>query len=224
MEEANDNATVVAYQKAKENIKINKHDVYVTYVFPEAITDIEAKDKLISINDITFNDKQELDSIIDSFNVGDTVSVKVINDGKEKERKATIQCEDEDKYIGLYITQDIDYEVERNIKFKVADNESGPSGGLMMALEIYNELIEEDLTKGYAIAGTGTLDINGDVGSISGIKYKLKSAEKENVKIFFVPSGENYEEAKELKEKYNYKIDVIPVDNIEDALNYLSTL
>ena len=49
-----------------------------------------------------------------------------------------------------------------------------------MALEIYNELIEEDLTKGYTIAGTGTLDINGDVGSISGIKYKLKSAEKEN--------------------------------------------
>ena len=224
MEEANDNATIVAYQKANENIEINKTDIYVTYVFPEAITDIEVKDELISINGITFNNKEELDNVIDNFDVGEKVSVKVINDGKEYEREATIQCEDEDKYIGLYITQDIDYDVERNIEFKVADNESGPSGGLMMALEIYNELTREDLTKGYTIAGTGTIDTNGEVGSISGVKYKLKSAVQKKVKIFFIPAGENYDEAIELKQKYNYEIDIIPVENIEDALSYLATL
>ena len=224
MEEANDNATVVAYQKAKENIEINKTDLYVTYIYSEAITDIEVKDKLISIDDNTFNNKQELNNIIDSYNVGDIVSVKVVNNDKEYTRTATIQGDDEDRYIGLYITQDIDFNVERNIKFKVASNESGPSGGLMMALEIYNELVAEDLTKGYTIAGTGTIDINGDVGSIGGVKYKLKSAVKKKVKAFFVPDGENYEEAKKLKEEYNYKIDIIPVKNIDDALNYLSSL
>lgn len=224
MEEANDNATVVAYQKANENITINKTDVYVTYVFEEAKTNIEAKDRLIAIDNKTFKDKEGLDEIIDTYNVGDKVSVKVINDDKEHIREAIIQGDETNKYIGLYITQDIDYSVDKDIKFKVASNESGPSGGLMMALEIYNELIEKDLTKGYLITGTGTIETDGSVGSISGVKYKLKSAVKKHAKVFFVPSGENYEEAKELKEKYNYKIEIVSVENIDDALNYLKEL
>ena len=224
MEESLDDATVVAYKKALEDITINKTDLYVTYIYSEAITDLEVSDKLISIDGIKFSDKKELDSIIDSYNIGDEITINVINDGKEYIRKATIQGNDEDRYIGIYITHDIDYKVNRKIEFRVASNESGPSGGLMTSLEIYNNLIEEDLTKGYIIAGTGTIDVDGNVGSIGGVKYKIKSAEKKHAKVFFVPAGENYDEAKELKEKYNYKIDVIPVENIDDALNYLYSI
>ena len=32
------------------------------------------------------------------------------------------------------------------------------SAGLMFTLEIYNQLVEEDLTKGHEIAGTGTIN------------------------------------------------------------------
>ena len=224
MEESLDNATIVAYKKANDIIDVNKIDLYVTYIYSEAITNLEVKDKLVSIDGITFSNKQELDNIIDSYNIGDIISIKVINEGKEYIREATIQGNEDDRYIGIYITHDIDYEVDRKIEFKVASNESGPSGGLMTSLEIYNNLIEDDLTKGYTIAGTGTIDVDGNVGSIGGVKYKIKSAERKHAKVFFVPTGENYEEAKEIKEKYNYKIDLIPVETIEDALNYLYSL
>ncbi len=224
MEESIDNAVVVAYNKANEDITINKTDLYVTYIYKEANTNIEVGDKLISIDGIEFKDKEELDKVIDSHNIGDIIKIKVINEGKEYIREATIQGDEEDRYIGIYITHDIDYKVDRDIKFKVANNESGPSGGLMMSLEIYNSLTPNDITKGNIIAGTGTIDVDGNVGSISGIKYKIKSAVKKHADIFLVPAGENYDEAIELKEKYNYKIDIVPVENIGDAINYLNTL
>ena len=46
----------------------------------------------------------------------------------------------------------------------------------MMSLAIYNALTNNDLTKGRLIVGTGTIDENGKVGEIDGVKYKLKSA------------------------------------------------
>ena len=62
-------------------------------------------------------------------------------------------------------------------------------------LAIYNYLTEEDITHGKTIVGTGTIDINGNVGEISGVKYKLQGAIKEKADIFLVPSGDNYNEA-----------------------------
>ncbi|WP_369404739.1 S16 family serine protease [Piscibacillus salipiscarius] len=49
----------------------------------------------------------------------------------------------------------------------------GPSAGLMMSLEIYDQLTSEDITKGYQIAGTGEIDYEGNVSRIGGIDKKL---------------------------------------------------
>ena len=42
----------------------------------------------------------------------------------------------------------------------------------MFSLEIYNQLVAEDVTKGYSIAGTGTISPDGTVGPIGGIEQK----------------------------------------------------
>ena len=58
-------------------------------------------------------------------------------------------------------------------KVKINSHEiGGPSAGLMFTLEIYNQLVEEDLTKGREIAGTGTINEKGEVGPIGGINQK----------------------------------------------------
>jgi len=88
-------------------------------------------------------------------------------------------------------------------------------------LAIYNRLITEDLTSGKVIVGTGTIDSDGNVGPIGGVKYKLKGAEKEGAAIFFVPSGDNYEEALKEKKKHKYKIEVVEVKTLKDAIEYL---
>ena len=77
------------------------------------------------------------------------------------------------------------------------------------------------LTKGLKISGTGAIDINGDVSSIGGVKYKLRGAVKNKADVFLVPAGENYEEAIKLQKKYNYDIDIVSISNFDEAVKYL---
>ena len=87
----------------------------------------------------------------------------------------------------------------------------------MMALNIYNALVEEDITGGKKIAGTGTIDENGNVGEISGIVHKIRGAEN-NADIFLAPSGENYEEALRVVQDEKLNIQLIEVSTLEEAI------
>ena len=65
----------------------------------------------------------------------------------------------------------------------------------MLTLAIYNSLVDKDITKGKKVVGTGTIEEDGSVGSIGGVKYKLNGAVRQKADVFLVPAGENYEEA-----------------------------
>lgn len=105
-----------------------------------------------------------------------------------------------------------------DVAFK--SSESGPSGGLMTALAIYNSLVEEDITKGRYIIGTGTIDKDGNVGEIGGVKYKIIGAVKKDADIFLCPV-ENLEEALEVKKENDLNIEIKGVKTLEEAINYL---
>lgn len=108
---------------------------------------------------------------------------------------------------------------EENLVFEM-ENVQGSSAGLMMSLEILNQRVEEDLTGGKRIAGTGTLISNtGDVYPVGGIKYKVKTVEKAEMDYFIVPNC-NYEEAT----LYAENVVVVGIDTFEDVLRFLDTL
>lgn len=90
----------------------------------------------------------------------------------------------------------------------------------MFTLSIYNKLVDEDITKNRKVVGTGTIDLNGNVGEIGGVKYKLKGAVKSKADIFICPY-ENYDEAINLKNKYNYDIEIIKVSTFDEAIEKL---
>ena len=87
----------------------------------------------------------------------------------------------------------------------------------MTSLSIYNALVENDITKGRIIVGTGTIDILGNVGEIGGIKYKLLGAEKDNADIFLCPI-DNYEEALAVASTNELNIKLIPVKTLKEAV------
>ena len=221
LEESLDNAVILGFKLAKMDVNITSSKTFVTYVFSDALTDLKVRDQIISVGSTKVSTRSEISNAINKYNNGDKISIKVINDGKEYERYAYVFEIDGYKYIGVYLTEDIDYKTPKEIKFKFGKRESGPSGGAMLALEIYNSLVEEDITKGYKIAGTGMIDSVGNILPIGGVKYKVRAASK--CKIMFVPE-ENYEEAIEEKEKKKYKVDIVKVGNIYDILNYLKEL
>lgn len=224
LEEANQNAVIYAYKKAGKEVLINNTSIYSVYIYDEARTNLKVGDKIDKINGIKINSKVDLFNIIQSNNVGDILKINVINNNKEYERTAEIIELDGTKLIGIMISAISDYSVSPNIEINFSKSESGPSGGLIMSLAIYNYLTSEDITKGYKIAGTGTIDENGNVGSIGGVEYKIKGAVKDKIKYFLIPAGENYDEAMRVKNDNNYDIDIVPVSTFEEALEYLKKL
>ena len=90
----------------------------------------------------------------------------------------------------------------------------------MLSLAIYNALVEDDITKGRIIVGTGTIDIDGNVGAIDGVKYKILGAVKNDANLFLCPM-DNYEEAMKIKDKFDLDIEIYGVNTIDEALNYL---
>ena len=62
--------------------------------------------------------------------------------------------------------------------------------------------------------------MSGNVGEISGVKYKLAGAVKKDADIFIVPTA-NYKEAIKLKNENNYNIEIIEADTLENVIEKL---
>lgn len=222
MEESISNSIYNAYKKANKEINIKSDKFLVTYITKESNTNLEVGDDIISINDININSKEDISNIVKNLNIGEKLNIKVLNNEKEYNRYAYVIEEDNNKLIGILISQTNEYETNPKVVVNVDKNESGSSGGLITTLSIYNSLVKEDITNGLTIVGTGTIDLNGNIGSIGGVEYKLKSAVKEKADIFLVPNDENYEEAIRIKKENNYDIEIKGVSTFDEVVEYLS--
>lgn len=224
LKESINNAIASAYTLAHKKYEILNENYYVTYVDETAITDLKVQDKIIKINDTLVNNKIEIANIINNSKIGDTISIEVENKGKTYYRKSTLIEMDGKPVIGVMLTSEKTIETEPKIVNNFAATESGSSGGLMLALEIYDNITNKNISKNRKIAGTGTIDEYGNVGQIGGVKYKLKGVYNDGIKIFLVPNGENYEEAIEVAKKENLDIQIIGVSTLEEAIKKLEEI
>ena len=224
MQESISNAINVAYKFANKEIKVKDNKLYIIYIDKDVNTDLKVGDEIISINDQSIYSKEDIASILEDLNVNDKINITVKNNDKEYNRYSYIKEEEGSKKIGILVSNVREYETKPKIIVNVDSNESGSSGGLITALSIYNSLVKEDITKGLIIVGTGTIDLEGNVGSIGGVKYKLKSAVKEKADLFIVPIGENYDEALKVKKENNYDIEIVGVAKFGEVLNYLKNI
>ncbi|NKF31482.1 ATP-dependent serine peptidase containing a PDZ domain protein, partial [Pseudomonas sp. BGM005] len=69
------------------------------------------------------------------------------------------------------------------------DNVGGPSAGMMFALGIVDTLTPGELNGGENIAGTGTIEADGTVGPIGGIRQKLYGARDAGAEFFLAPQS-----------------------------------
>lgn len=223
LQESIDNAIISAYQLKGENITINKEVYKVLSVDKQAKTDMLVGDIILKINDIEVKNYDDVKEIISSCTIGENVKILVLRNDKEILCDAKIIEHNKEKKLGIYLIKSYDYEYDRQIELGFTTKEGGSSGGFMLSLAIYNRLNEKDLTDGLKIVGTGTISSDGKVGSIDGVKYKLRGAVSDKADLFFVPSGRNFEEAIKEKEKHGYKITIVEVATLQDAINYLES-
>lgn len=225
LEDANRTAVFVAYTKANKDIKIIKNKYLLIAVSSNIKADNKPKigDELISVEKKLVDNIKVLKDVIDSKKIGDILEFEFKRNGVIYKTNIEMTESKGKKILGFAFDNLFSYETNPKITFNFSNSESGPSAGFILSLAIYDALIEEDLTNGLKIVGSGTITMNGDVFPIGGINYKLVGAVKDKADVFFAPAGENYEEAKRIKEKNNYKIDIVEVKNIDDAINYLKS-
>ena len=223
LQESIDNAIINAYRLANEDLVINKEVYKVLSIDEYAKTNLLIDDVILEIDGKSINKYDDIKNVVSSHDYGNTLDILVLRDNKEVSCYAEVIEHEKEKKMGIYLIKTFDYVYERDIELGFTSREGGSSGGFMLSLAIYNRLIEKDLTNGKKIVGTGTIDSEGVVGPIGGVKYKLKGAVKKKADIFFVPAGDNYEEAIKEKKEHNYKIEIVEVKTLEDAVNYLES-
>lgn len=220
MQSSIDNATILAYKTAGKRVDITREVNNIVYIADEADTDLEIYDELLTADGKSISTVEDLREIVESKSAGDTISFTVSRNGKEKKCSAVIYDTEDGLKVGISFLTTYEYDTNPEITVETKSSESGSSGGLMLTLAIYNALIPEDITKGRTVVGTGTISLDGTVGAIDGVKYKILGAVKNDADIFLCPM-ENYDEAIEVKEEFDLDIEIHGVANFDEALRFL---
>ena len=221
MEESKMTAEAVALRKLGYEVKVQGEGVEIIEVLEasNASEQLQNGDIIKQIDGQKVEIASEAVEIIRNREVGAQVSLEVIrNNERLSFTVETIELPESpgQASIGILIgTKNLDYQFPIEVSYDTG-NIVGPSAGGMFALEIYNQMVKEDITAGKKIAGTGTINLEGEIGRIDGIVQKIIAAENAEAEIFILPQ-ENYEEAQTIETK----LQLVPVETFDDAINFL---
>jgi Lon-like protease len=148
---------------------------------------LKTGDVILAVNGRSITDLATLRTELQQTKAGDTVKVEVRRKGQTKTVSARTIASDQDGHTALGVYIDPAFHFPFSVKIQIEDI-GGPSAGMMFALGIIDTLTPGDLTGGKRIAGTGTIDIDGTVGAIGGIRQKLVGARRAGARYFLAPA------------------------------------
>ncbi|MDB4868852.1 MAG: hypothetical protein JWR03_3185 [Cohnella sp.] len=228
------NALLAAYGAMKRSIEVKEQGVIVISFLPETkaiASGLHEGDILTKVDGKATLTAEQMASTLSAHKPGDKVRLTGTRGGKPIDVTIPlIQMPGNSKRTGIGFQQSTVLKVTPPDPVKFDFNDvGGPSAGLMMTLEIIAQLTGEDLTRGYRIAGTGTIDEHGTVGQIGGIQYKLMAADKEKADYFLVPYDKegglsNWNDAQKTVKDLKLKPKLVPVATLTEALDFVRKL
>lgn len=232
MSSSQSSAIMAAYHLANIDYDIVPEYVFIVGLYKAVAPkgDFHPGDIIRKVDGQSIGKFEDLSALMAEKKPGDQVSIQLERKNKTLDEQVELIDISENKdgsKAGLGVSigevRKVDPAVEdQEVKF-VDTRIGGPSAGLMFTLEIYNQLTPGDLSKGYRIAGTGTIAEDGTVGEIGGVQFKIVAAEKQHADIFFVPMN-NYEVAKAKADQIGSKMKLVKVQTAQEALEYLRQL
>ncbi len=149
---------------------------------------LEAGDRIRQVNGVRIRSADQVASAIQRTGVGGTATFVVRRDGRTEKVKVSAEAAPDDPgraVVGVQIK--VGYVFPFDVELRLGRKIGGPSAGLIFALGIYDTLTPGSLSGGTDIAGSGTIDEDGNVGSIGGIQQKIVAAHEAGAKVFLVP-------------------------------------
>jgi PDZ domain-containing protein len=187
---------------------------------------LRAGDEVLAVDGVEMTTPEQVVDAVRSKPVGTDLNFSIVRSGSKLEVVVTSSTRPDDPateineatipYIGIGI--DINYSAEFDIDFGVT-GVGGPSAGMMFAIGIIDKLTPGALTQGKVIAGTGTIDPDGNVGEIGGIQQKLVGARDAGAVLFLAPEGN----CDEVISHVPKGLTVAAVASLEDAMDEIES-
>ena len=211
--------TAIAVALSRIELPDDRSAVYVTgYAADTPAGEVlEIGDRIVALAGRRIEAAESLAAVMEGNTPGDRVPLSVERDGQVLSYEVELVPREDDPdspMIGIYVRQlpfwiDIDTGIV-----------GGPSAGMMYTLAIIDVLTPGSLTGGRVVAGTGTIDLEGSVGEVGGVRQKVVAAEAAGAEYMFVPAG-NLAAAESAPRG---DMELVAVESIDDALEFLRGL
>jgi PDZ domain-containing protein len=199
------------------------------YRFPEAVavkqiikgtpaaSVFKVDDEIISVNGEPVPGVQTLRRLVAKNGADKPAHVGIMRDGVASTVSITPVKSGGQTVLG--IGAGMDYTFPFDVKIQL-DNVGGPSAGQMFALGIIDKLTPGKLNGGERVAGTGTIDNEGNVGAIGGIRQKLYGAKSAGATYFLAPQSN----CDEVTGHIPQGLKVFAVKTLDDSLKALKAV
>lgn len=216
-------AAAVALRAGGLDVTATPRGVLVTSVAIDvpAASELEEGDVIVEAAGRRTLTPAALRAAVGTVRPGELVRLRIRRDGAVRARTvATVSApgEPDRPIIGIGVSQDADIDLPVEVEIALGEV-GGPSAGLPFALEVLQEL-GTDVDRGYRIAATGEIELDGTVVPVGGLKQKTLGVKAAGADVFLVPAGENAAVAR----RYAGNMRVIPVQSFQQALRVLRTL
>lgn len=183
---------------------------------------LEIGDVILRANGEAVDTVAALRRIIADNGPSSAVSFDIRRDGSDETVDVTPAeqtLDDGSSSVAVGVVASSSYEFPFDVSIQL-ENVGGPSAGMMFALGIIDKVTEGPLTDGRSIAGTGTIDDEGVVGPIGGIRQKLYGADNAGAEFFLAPASN----CDEVVGHVPGDLDVVAVGTLDEALDALAAI
>lgn len=223
-ESAQYSARVAALRAAGYNVRIVPVVRTVTKGYPVDGV-LRRGDVLVKIDGKRMKSSLDVFTAVAMKKPGDRISITYRRGGEQKTVKVKAAANPDDpKRARVGITMATP-KIPFKIDFRTGSKIGGSSAGAMFALGIYDRLTPGALTGGRHIAGTGTIELDGTVGPIGGVRQKTVGAAKNGASVFLVPAGNCADAALDADRRGRvHGMRLVRIDTLEDAIKAVGDL
>lgn len=188
---------------------------------------LEPGDQILAVDGEPVEGVEDLARILEGLEPGDVVSMRIdrADAGElDVDVELTFSPDDPDRTIVGFFpfdTRQVTLPFELDID---TGQIGGPSAGLAFTLTMIDELTPGELTGGERVAVTGTIQLDGTVGAIGGLRQKASAAAQTGVEVFLVPAAQGEADIEAAREAGGDDLEIIPVADLEEALDALVAL
>jgi Lon-like protease len=187
---------------------------------------LEPGDRIYALNGHEVKVQEDVRNALKGSKPGQRVEITFQHEGGAKETKpvelataSDFNSDDtrKDGFLGLAPVDRADVNFQTTIHL---EDVGGPSAGLIFALAIVDKLTPGELADGKTFAGTGEIDVNGNISPIGGISFKLIAARDAGATTFLVPA----DNCAEAKADIPDGLRLVKVDTLDSAVKALEDI